>query len=201
MTLAKAAHVYFGKKLALLSEDELRELGKLVSGSGGEQAGSCGGDAMTFEVQFVGIVRTGGVNSRILVQAGDGLYYVWKGSNEAVRRIQSEGHFACTFGDLELASEIQVSVGRGNRGTVDAGSMGVKYRGLVRRGKMHFRVLVSDMVSGEYFTVIIPVGDLPELGSVISVDRRCMFEAREDQIAAGLGTGKLCRKPRHGGKA
>jgi hypothetical protein len=30
MTLAKAAHVYFGKKLGMLSEQELQELKKII---------------------------------------------------------------------------------------------------------------------------------------------------------------------------
>jgi hypothetical protein len=145
------------------------------------------------EVRFIGIVRAGEANTRLLVQAGDGLFYTWKGSNEKVKKIQASGCFSCTVGDLELATEQQVAVGRNNRGTLDAGAVSMKFHGLIQRGKIHFRVLVSDPGSGSYYTAVIPAGDLPDPGSVISVDRRRVFEARGDQIAAGNGFGKLRR--------
>jgi hypothetical protein len=151
---------------------------------------------MEVEVQYVGIVRAGEVNSRLLVQAGDGFFYTWKGSNEKVKEIQDAGRFSCDACDLELATEQQVSIGRNHRGTLDAVSVSVKFHGLIQRGKIHFRVLVSDPGSGFYYTVVIPVGDLPEPGSLISVDRRQLFEARDDQIAAGNGLGKLRRASR-----
>jgi hypothetical protein len=151
---------------------------------------------MDLSVRFVGVIRDGGVNSRVLTQAADGLFYVWRTSSRDVQGLRSAGMFSVSGDELELASEQQVLVGRDTSGKVSVGSLEVEYHGLVRRGKTNLRVLVTEPGGSQYFTAVIPVGELPEPGAVFEVSRHCVSDAREDQIEAGLGVGKLRRVSR-----
>jgi hypothetical protein len=150
----------------------------------------------TLTVKLVGVIRSGTANSRVLVQALDGLYYTWKVPGDRLSRLQNVQDFQVSSDDLEMATEQQVLVGRNNRGAIHAGSVRMEFHGLIQRGKINYRVLVSEPGKKEYFTADVPVMDLPERGGLIEVDRRGVFDAREDQVAAGLGTGKLRRNRR-----
>jgi hypothetical protein len=145
------------------------------------------------------MVRFGPVNSRVLVQAEDGLFYVWRVSSKRLPGLPDGGSLLVSADELEMATDLQVVIGRHNRGVIPVGSVEVQFHGVVQRGKRNFRVLVTEVGGKEYLTAVVPVGDLPEKGGLIKVDRRQVFEARDDQVAAGLGVGKLRRRPRKAG--
>jgi hypothetical protein len=151
---------------------------------------------MELGVQFVGVIRDGGVSSRVLVRAEDGFFYVWRTSSKRALGFRDAGVFSVPAGELELASEREALIGRGVSGKVSVGSMMVEFCGVVSRGKTNFRALVLEPGGSHYYTVVIPAGDLPERGSLIEASQRLMFDAREDQIEAGLGLGRLRRGPR-----
>jgi hypothetical protein len=144
-------------------------------------------------VNFVGVVRSGGVNSRVLVQGEDGLFYVWRVPEERVSGLRQEGSFQAPAVELEMATEQQVFIGRANWGVVSVGRVAVRVVGVIRRGKKNLRALVVEPGVEGYKTAILPVDGLSEEGGLARVDRRLVFEAREDQVAAGLGVGKLKR--------
>jgi hypothetical protein len=151
---------------------------------------------MELTVRFVGVIRDGGVNSRVLVRAEDGFFYVWRVSSREVVGLRGAGVCSVPAGELELASEQEVVVGRDAFGKASVGSVRVEFCGVVGRGKTNFRALVLEPGGSRYCTVVIPVGDLPEKGSLVEVSQRLMSDAREDQIEAGLGLGRLRRGPR-----
>jgi hypothetical protein len=151
---------------------------------------------MELGVQFVGIIRDGGVNSRVLVQAEDGLFYVWRTSSLEAQRLSGAGMFTVPSGELELASEQEVFAGRGVLGKVPVGSVQVVMQGVVSRGKANLRLLVMEPGGSQYYTVVVPVKDAPARGSLFEADKRSLAVARRDQIEAGLGLGTLRRRPR-----
>jgi hypothetical protein len=139
----------------------------------------------------------GSTNCRVLLRAEDGLFYTWVVSKEKLQAVQGTGGFQVPMGELEIATVQQILVGRGNRGVVHVGSEQMRFVGLIQKGKKNLRVLVTGLDGWEdFFTAVIPVGELPPRGGLITVDRRQVFKAREDQIAAGTGVGKLKRSPR-----
>lgn len=147
-------------------------------------------------VDFSGVVRMGGTNCRVLIRAEDGLFYTWKIPVKRLQAIQGVGGFQVPANELEIATVQQILVGRGNRGSVHVGSVQMQFWGLVQKGKKNLRVLVKEPGGDLYSTAVIPVGELPARGGLITVDQRQVFEARADQIAAGLGVGKLKRSQR-----
>jgi hypothetical protein len=151
---------------------------------------------MELGVQFVGIIRDGGVNSRVLVQAEDGLYYAWRTSSRDALRARDVGVFSVSAEALELASEQDLLAGRDVLGKVPVGSVQVVAQGVVSRGKANLRLLVLEPGGSQYYTVVVPVKDAPESGSLFEADKRSLAVARTDQIEAGLGLGTLRRRPR-----
>jgi hypothetical protein len=148
-------------------------------------------------VDFIGVVRTGSENCRVLVRADDGLFYTWKIPISGLQSLKGTGGFEVPADELELATEKQIVVGRGNQGVIHVGSAQMRFVGLIQKGKKNFRVLVTEPDGWECFlTAVVPVGELPPSGGLITVDRRQVFEARADQIAAGTGVGKLKRSSR-----
>ena len=152
-------------------------------------------------VGFVGVVRFGAVNTRVLVRAEDGLFYVMRVPGTKLSWLERAGSFPVSVDELEMATERQVVAGRGSQGFVSAGSAQATFHGVVWRGKKNTRVLVSGLGDCGYFTAVVPAGELPERGGVITVDRRRVFRARDDQVAAALGEGRLRRGPRRKGPA
>jgi hypothetical protein len=134
-----------------------------------------------------------------LVQADDGLFYAWRTASKGSQDLSGAGLFPVPADELELASEQQVFMGRDPLGKVSVGSVMVEFRGLVSRGKVNFRALVTEPGGSKYFTVVIPAGDVPERGCVFEASRLGMTEARADQVAAGLGVGTLRRNSKKRG--
>jgi hypothetical protein len=147
-------------------------------------------------VSFVGVIRSGGVNSRVLVQGEDSLFYVWRVPEERVPGLRQASGFQAPAAELELATEREVVMGRAKWGVVSLGSAEVQVAGVIRKGKKNVRALVLEPGVEGYKTAILPVDGCPEVGGLVAVDRRMVFEAREDQVAAGLGVGTLKRGPR-----
>jgi hypothetical protein len=147
-------------------------------------------------VSFVGVIRSGGVNSRVLVRGEDSLFYVWRVPEERVLGLKQAVGFQAPAEELEMATEREVVMGRANWGVVSLGSVEVQVAGIIRKGKKNFRVLVVEPGVEGYKTAILPVDGCPVVGGMVRVDRRLVFEAREDQVAAGLGVGTLKRGPR-----
>jgi hypothetical protein len=139
----------------------------------------------------------GSANCRVLLRAEDGFFYTWVASKEKLQEFQGTEEIQVPLNELEIATVLQILVGRGNRGVVHVGSEQMRFVGLIQKGKKNLRVLVTGLDGGKnFFTAVVPVGELPPRGGLITVDRRQVFEAREDQIAAGTGVGKLKRSPR-----
>jgi hypothetical protein len=144
-------------------------------------------------VSYVGIIREGTIKTRALVRTDAGLFYTWKSDNGNIKVLREYGEAMAPTLELEIATERQVVVGRNNRGELGADSVAVEFHGVVQKGKNNIRVLVK---SDRYYTGTVPskgFDDSLSRGQVITIDMRTMSPAREDQIAAGFGTGKLRR--------
>jgi hypothetical protein len=144
-------------------------------------------------IQFVGYLKSGSKNARILVRSESGRFYVWKGSRVKIEQMRREGFLIVATGELELASEKQVASGRATGGRTSVPDVPVEFWGVVHPGKVYTLVLVRQegykvgKVRTEGFDVELP------RGTVISIDHRTLSPAREDHIEAGLGQGKLRR--------
>jgi hypothetical protein len=148
---------------------------------------------MKVPVEFVGYVRKSSIHSRALVCSA-GLYYTWKDATPVVEAVVAAGGADLDSCLLTVATNRQVVMGRNNGGRTGVDYASVSFCGVIQRCKKNMRVLVC---SGDvYYTVPVSVESVLERGSLISVDRRKMKEARQDQIDAGLGKGTLKRNRR-----
>jgi hypothetical protein len=154
---------------------------------------------MKVVVEFVGCVRRGTVNSRALVRYL-GTCYTWKGTVLEVDRAAGVGTLEVDSGDLEVATNKQIVMGRNSRGRAESSDVEVMVCGVVQRCRLTMRLLVEFPVgSKEMYTISVPVSDGVVAGGIMTADSRRLDRARDDQVDAGLGRGKLRRHRRAGG--
>lgn len=148
------------------------------------------------QVRYIGVARSGKANSQILVQSAQGKFYVASCMTKNVSSIQEQKVLDLPVDALELATEEQVKAGREAKPHLPALTLDVEYFGLVSRGKTNCRILVTS--NGKHYTLVATAEDILGLqpGALVRVEYRRLETARKDQIAAGLGLGRLQRKPR-----
>jgi len=152
-------------------------------------------------VSYIGLIKKNSQESKVLVLSKAGRYYVWTALHEKVDSIRIAGGGEVPNLELEIATERQVDIGRGNMWVPNASQVmfQVEFHGIVSGGQVNKRVLVK--LSGVWSTVVVPaeVANGATVGDMITVDQRLISPARGDQISAGLGDGTLRRVRRGGG--
>jgi hypothetical protein len=148
------------------------------------------------KVKFEGVIRGGKSVVRLLVSSDEGYFYVWNTFLDKSQELRRLGSLDVLEGELELAKENDIYVGHGlgaENGIFESVTQRVTYVGVVSGGKVSKRVLV--FCDGGYRTAVVPVEALVGVvsGSEIEVDSRTLAVARDDQVAAGMGSGKLRR--------
>jgi len=148
-------------------------------------------------VFYVGLVKKGHVNSKILVSSPTGRFYIWTASNEEVDKFRIGCSGEVPNGSLVLANERQINIGRGNLWVPNASQVMVKveFYGIVSGGQLNKRVLVKRLDEQGWFTVVLPfsVAETANKGDILNVDMRALSPARDDHIAAAFGRGTLQR--------
>jgi hypothetical protein len=152
---------------------------------------------MKVTVEFVGYIRKSTLNSRALLKLC-GLYYTWKDVTSVVSEAEKARFFDVDSSVLMAATDRQVVVGRNNREKLDGVLVEVLFCGVIQKCKKNMRLLVRDGMN--YYTVPVPVGDVPVVDEILVVDKRKMLVARQDQIDMGLGRGTLKRKRKQASK-
>ena len=146
---------------------------------------------MTFT--YIGLIKKNKEESKALVQSVNGVFYVWTAPHEIVKYFQ-RGILPPT--ELELATERQIEVGRGNLWVPNSSlvMVNVKFHGIVSGGKVSKRVLIN--FENSWFTYVLPSDEVLSLkvGDSIRIDRRYLEPARDDHISAGFGLGTLKRR-------
>ena len=153
------------------------------------------------QVSFEGMIRKNKDTSKALVLSAHGRYYVWTAANEDIEKLRVTNNGEVPNGQLELANEHQVEIGRGILRASDVCQMArVVFHGIVSGGKNKRRILVTlpgDKLLSWYTTVINGDEALGLVtGDEVSVDGRSVSPARPDHVAAGLGLGTLERVKR-----
>jgi len=150
---------------------------------------------------YVGLIKKNSHVSKVLVVSEEGRYFVWTTNNSSGGNFLLREGMNIPSNELVLADQRQINAGRGELWVPNSSRVlcAMVFHGVVSGGKTSKTILVKHLDTNPHFFIYrVPSGVALALsvGDIVQVDTRNMSIARQDQIEAGLGNGRLRRKRR-----